>query len=110
MYDQQHLHAQCEALRQRSAQLQAKAEAMRHGFGRFRSDAAPRRHTPPLSGGRIYTVPINLYDDAMALLRQMRTQLDTLPLEWQVAVVKALTVRTLLKARDQTPPRQALSA
>ena len=108
--DQQYLHAHCEALRQRSARLQAKAKAMRHGFGRFRPEAAPWRHTPSLSGGRIYTVPINLHDDAMALLRQMRTQLDTLPLEWQVAVIKALTVRTILKARDQTPPRQVLSA
>jgi hypothetical protein len=51
--------------------------------------------------------PTNPYDQAMETLHAMRAMLDELPLEWQVAIVKALTARTLIKAHERTRPALA---
>jgi hypothetical protein len=48
----------------------------------------------------------------MDVLRGIRAALDGFQLEWQIAIVKALTARTLIKAREQTqaPSATILSA
>jgi hypothetical protein len=53
-------------------------------------------------------LPTNPYDQAMETLHAMRVMLDELPLEWQIAVVKALTARTTLKAYERHRPVQAV--
>ena len=66
--------------------------------------------TPPEAGGRVYDLPISPHDHALATLRAIRLMLDELPLEWQIAVVKALTARTLVKAYEQAQLAQAVTA
>ena len=43
----------------------------------------------------------------MQALREIREILDTFPLDWQVAIVKALTARMLVKSHERTRPAQA---
>jgi hypothetical protein len=40
-------------------------------------------------------------------LRLIRTIIDPFPIEWQVAIVKALTARTIVKAQEQARPPAA---
>jgi hypothetical protein len=49
----------------------------------------------------------NPHDAAMEVLRVIRTLIDPFPLLWQVAIVKALTARTILVTRDQLHPAPA---
>jgi hypothetical protein len=101
------IHVRCEELRRRSAGIQAKAVAIRHAFARFWGDAA---------GGRIYDMPAppppDPHDQAMEALKAIRAVLDAFPLEWQIAIVKALTARTIVLAHERMrpPPPPALSA
>jgi hypothetical protein len=53
-------------------------------------------------------LPTNPYDQAMETLHTMRAMLDELPLEWQIAVVKTLTARTILKAHERQRPAPAV--
>ena len=53
---------------------------------------------------------MDLHDQTLEMIRTIREMLDTLPIEWQVAAVKALTVRTILKAREQAQPARAITA
>jgi hypothetical protein len=46
----------------------------------------------------------NPHDLAMEALRLIRTIIDEFPLEWQVAILKALTARTILKGHERTQP------
>jgi hypothetical protein len=107
------IHAHCAELRERSARLRVKVAMLRIEYRRINDQIAMQSETVPESGGAVYDVPpIKPYDQAMETLHAMRAMLDALPLEWQIAVVKALTARTILKAHERThaPPTTALSA
>jgi hypothetical protein len=52
----------------------------------------------------------NSYDQVMETLHTMPAMLDTLPLDWQVAVVKAITARTIIKAKEGLRAPSVLSA
>jgi hypothetical protein len=44
----------------------------------------------------------------METLHAMRAMLDDLPLDWQIALVKTLSTRTILKAHERRQPAQAV--
>jgi hypothetical protein len=106
------LHARCEALRLRSARLQADAAAIRDTFVRFRRPAARQRASAPATGGAVYDAPLDPHDAAMEALRTIRAIIDAFPLEWQIAIVKALTARTIVMTRERLrpPPPPAITA
>ena len=54
------------------------------------------------------TPPSDPHEIAMDALRLIRTIIDPFPLEWQVAIVKALTARTIVQAYDRTRPAPAV--
>jgi hypothetical protein len=107
------IHAHCAELRERSARLRVKVAALRREYRQINDQIAMQYEAEAVSGGAVYDVPpVKPYDQAMETLHAMRVMLDRLPLEWQIAVVKALTARTILKAheRTQAPSTTALSA
>jgi hypothetical protein len=48
------------------------------------------------------------HDMAMQALRLICSIIDPFPIEWQVAIVKALTARTMLKGYERTRPAPAV--
>lgn len=108
----QDIHARCDNLRRRSAVARAWATAAREQCISFQHHRATQ---PEPIGGAIYDEPVapptNLHDAAREALRTIRAILDAFPLEWQVAIVKALTACTIVKAHERTQPAPtALSA
>jgi hypothetical protein len=95
------IHAHCTELRERSAKLRVKATALRN---KHRDST---RATEPASGGAVYEVPPpppNPHDVAMEALRLIRSIIDPFPIEWQVAIVKASTARTILLTHERIRP------
>jgi hypothetical protein len=106
------IHDHCADLRERSARLRVKVATLRRKHRQISDQIAAQSETEAASGGAVYdTQPLNPHDVAMEALRLIRAIIDPFPIEWQVAIVKALTARTILKAREQTrPPTTTLSA
>src|SRR5262245_41724364 len=99
-----HLREACRSRREASCALGVEAQQVKSPWPL----AMPEEPVPQKDDTRPNPTP---YDQAMETLRAMRAMLDTSPLEWQGAVVKAITARTLLKAHERTRPAQsALSA
>jgi hypothetical protein len=99
------LYDRCTALRQRSARLRADIVALHHKHIRITEQL--RRASA--AGGAIYDAPATTpHDAAMEALQLIRAIIDPFPLEWQIAIVKALTARTLIKAHERTRPTPAV--
>ena len=101
------IHARCAELRARSARLRVRGAALRNTS----RDTTIARE--PASGGAVYDAPPpNPHDAALEALRLIRDIIDPFPIEWQVAIVKALTAWALVKAHERTraPLTTALSA
>ena len=108
------LYDRCTALRQRSARLRADIASLHNQHRRIKEQMAARCEDAPVTGGAMYLAPPAAAlpdwpaDDpqgaAREVLRVIHTLIDPFPLEWQVAIVKALTARTLLKAHERTQP------
>jgi hypothetical protein len=98
------LYDRCAALRQRSARLRADIAALHNDHIRMKE----QRRRASATGGAIFDAPATTpHDAAMEALKAIRAVLDAFPLEWQIAIVKALTARTLVKAHERTRPAQA---
>jgi hypothetical protein len=106
------IHARCDDLRHRNAALRARAAAAREMSVRIQRQVVAQPAPTPALGGAVYDVPPDSHDLALEALRLIRTIIDPFPIEWQVAIVKALTARTIVLTRErmQTPPPTALSA
>src|SRR5262245_7367767 len=103
------LHDRCASLRQRSARLRADGTALQNTYMQIKEQM---QHAPAATGVAIYDAPASdPHDRAMEVLRVIRALIDPFPLEWQVAIVKALTARTLIMAHERTRPTEtAISA
>jgi hypothetical protein len=119
--DALYLYAQClsEELRQtvqRTRAIRAETQRLRSLAHQVHLDAVcipvapPANNAPLLDAKVIERQDISPHDAALQVLREMRLMLDAFPIEWQVGIVKALTARTILVAREQVHPPQALTA
>jgi hypothetical protein len=98
------LHDRCARLQRKSAALQADSAALRLECTHIQA-----REAVPVMGGMIYDVPsTDPHDAAKDALRLIRAIIDPFPLEWQMAIVKALTARALVKAYERTRPAPAV--
>lgn len=91
------VHARSAELRRRSARLRADLSALQMECVRIRARVDAKRQLLCAES----TPAADPHDAAMETLRHIRSIIDPFPLEWQVAIVKALTARTLLKAHEQ---------
>jgi hypothetical protein len=106
-------------LRDRGARLLHTSAILRADAARLREESARLRArlNPPLAKAAPIAAAEDCIEDtphdaAMEVLRVIRSIIDPFPIEWQVAIVKALTARTILKAHEriQPSPSTALSA
>ena len=106
------IHARCDDLRHRNADLRARATAAREMSVRIQRQAVVLPDPTLALGGAVYDTPPEPHDLALEALRLIRTIIDPFPIEWQVAIVKALTARTIVLTRErmQAPPPTVLSA
>lgn len=104
------LRARSAELRSRSARLRADIAALRLECARISARSDAMRQVPPTAGHAPPTQPADSHDAALGALRDIREMLDTFPLEWQIAMVKALTARTIVKAHEHAQPPAVLSA
>ena len=97
-------------LQRRSARLRADVAALHMECARISARVDAKRRL--LLAADNDAPAADPHDAAMDVLRGIRATLDGFPLEWQIAIVKALTARTLIKAREQTqaPSATILSA
>jgi hypothetical protein len=102
------LYDRCTRLQRTSAALRDKSAALQLECAYIQVHA-----TGPIVGEAVYTAPpLSAHGAAMESLKAIRAMLDAFPLEWQVAMVKALTARTIVLSYERTrpPPQSALSA
>ena len=92
----------------RCMRLQRTSSALRDKSAAVLLECAHTQVPIPVEGGAIYDVPLDPHDAAMEALRLVRALIDPFPLNWQVAIVKALTARTIVKAHDQARPAAAV--
>jgi hypothetical protein len=106
------IHARCVRLRHKSRALQLAAAAARDVYAYGQRQQARRRESPPAVAAALSAAPqrVDAHDAAMETLRAIRAMLEAFPLEWQVAMVKALTARTLIVARERLQRSTAMSA
>jgi hypothetical protein len=104
---EQKLYIRCAELRHRSAKLCTQAAALQ----RASTDLVVRVDLLQYGlGGAIYDAPVtSAHDAALEALRLIRTIIDPLPIKWQVAIVRALTARTIVKAKEQTRPSTSIA-
>ena len=105
------IHDRCAQLRERSARLRIKGAALRSKYDAIHDQIAAQRESKPADGSAADDAPLapvanwpadDPHRAAMETLRVIRALIDPFPIEWQVAIVKALTARTLIKARERT--------
>jgi hypothetical protein len=109
------IYARCTELRRRSAAARVRAAAACEQWvclqQRLKVQPAPAPVVGAAAENTLPTLtPTNAYDQAMETIYAMRAMLDDLPLEWQIAVVKTLTARTIVKARERAQPTRVLTA
>jgi hypothetical protein len=97
------LYNRCARLQRTSATLRAEAAALRAEQAgiRARLDVPPAPVAEPSAAYASDWPGDNPRDAAMEILRVIRAMIDPFPLLWQIAIVQALTARTILFARDQ---------
>jgi hypothetical protein len=92
-----------------SMALRAEAATLRQECARFHAQPdTPCVEAPPIADDWPADNP---HEAAMEVLRVIRTLIDSFPLLWQIAIVKALTARAIVMTHDRLHPApSALSA
>ena len=91
-------------LKRRSARLRADLTALHLECARIVARVDATRLASLTDGDALPTPPTDPHDVAMQTLREIRMMLDSFSIEWQIAMVKALTARTIVKAQERTRP------
>jgi hypothetical protein len=112
VFDYAQFFVELEELNAQSHQLCEESRALCAISQRQRSNSPwppPIPEVPPPQQEDAVAQPVlDPHDVAMEALRLMRSIIDPFPLEWQVAIVKALTARTILTGHERTRPAPAV--